>query len=406
MKYMNLGERNMFSKIFKLIKSFLLISVSDGYKREFDISINRINVTRAKITAITFILLEVIQFIASFIVKNEDFLKRPDIYYGTMYILMIIAMAVFLLLFIKLEKNISENGTSFMVAAVSFISFILIWCAGISLLDQLSYGQIIVYVVAIISIAVTPLFKPVTLFTVYLTIHALFLAFMLYFQKSSEILFGNFLNSTTILIISWVISCMRYKNRVEDFNNRKIIQEKSDELKRVNKELEKLSRTDSLTGIFNRSVFDKTIKTEWDRCKRYFTPLSLIMIDIDFFKAFNDNYGHQAGDECIKQVAWVLSDCAKRSSDIVARYGGEEFAIILPQIEKANALELAEKMRSRVEKLNIPHAYSSISDYVTISLGVYTVTPSDKLSIEEFIRTADKALYDAKKDNRNSIVVA
>jgi diguanylate cyclase (GGDEF)-like protein len=293
-----------------------------------------------------------------------------------------------------------------MVAAVSFISFILIWCAGISLLDQLSYGQIIVYVVAIISIAVTPLFKPVTLFTVYLTIHALFLAFMLYFQKSSEILFGNFLNSTTILIISWVISCMRYKNRVEDFNNRKIIQEKSDELKRVNKELERLSQTDSLTGIFNRSVFDKTIKTEWDRCKRYFTPLSLIMIDIDFFKAFNDNYGHQAGDECIKQVAGLLSDCAKRSSDIVARYGGEEFAIKLPQIEKENALELAEKMRSRVEKLNILHAYSSISDYVTISLGVYTVTPSDKLSIEEFIRTADKALYDAKKDNRNSIVVA
>jgi diguanylate cyclase (GGDEF)-like protein len=129
------------------------------------------------------------------------------------------------------------------------------------------------------------------------------------------------------------------------------------------------------------------------------------MIDIDFFKAFNDNYGHQTGDDCIRLVAEVLSACAKRSSDVVTRYGGEEFAIILPHMENENALELAEKMRIMVEELAIPHAYSCISEYATISLGVNTIIPSDKSSVEEYIRTADKALYEAKK-SRNNIVVA
>lgn len=396
----------MFFKILKLIRSVLFISVSDSYKREFDQSTNRINVTRAKITAITFIVLEVMQFIASSIVKNENFIKQSDIYYRAMYILIIIVMAIYLLVFVKLENNMPENGTTIMAVGVSFTGFILIWCAGISLLDQLFYGQIIVYVVAIIAVAVTPFFKPVTLLSIYLTIHTAFLAFMLYFQKSSGIIYANYVNSTTFIIISWVISCMRYKSRVEDFNNRKIIQEKSDELERVNKELEKLSQTDSLTGIFNRAVFDKTIRAEWNRCKCHLTPISLIMIDIDFFKAFNDNYGHQAGDDCIRQVAAMLSECSRRSFDIVSRYGGEEFAVILPHMDKEKALEIAERMRSRVEKLNIPHEYSSTSSYVTISLGVHTVVPSDRLSMEEFIGIADKALYEAKKDNRNNVVVA
>jgi diguanylate cyclase (GGDEF)-like protein len=402
----------MFINIFNSIRKFLLVSVSDKHKREFVIGINRINITRAKITAITFIALEVMQLVASFIIKGNSLLKKPDMYYGAMYIIMLIAMILYLLIFIKLGNNIPKYGTSIRFAGASFISFILFWCAGISLLDQLSSGQIIVYTVAIIAIAVTPIFEPVTLLLIYLIFHALFFVLLPYFQKSSEILFGNYINSTTFLIISWAISCMRYKNQADDFNNRKILQVKSDELIRVNKELEaanqkleKLSQTDSLTGISNRFVFDTTIKTEWERCKRHFITLSLIMIDIDFFKAFNDNYGHQAGDDCIRQVSGVLSACARRSSDIVSRYGGEEFAIILTHMEIDSVLEFAEQLRKKVEELAIPHMYSSISEYITISLGVNTVIPSNASSIEEFIRTADKALYEAKKE-RNNIVVA
>lgn len=392
----------MLFRIFKLMKDFLLVSVSDRYKKEFEIDINMINITRGKITAITFITVEIVQLTASLIIKGDAFLKRPSIYYGVMYITMIIAMTLFLLMFIKLENNISKNSTSIAVVGAFFAIFILSWCSGISLLDQLSSGQIIVYAVAIISIAVAPIFKPVILLLIYFAANTLFFILLPCFQKSSGMLFADYINSSAFVVISWVISYMMYKNYVDNFNNRKIIQDKSDELRKVNEELEdanrkleKLSQTDGLTGIFNRAAFDSSMKSEWDRCKRYSISLSLIMIDIDFFKLFNDNYGHQAGDECLRQVAEVFLTCARRSSDVVARYGGEEFAIILSHIDKQNVIKFAEQLREKVEQLAILHSHSPVSKYVTISLGVSTTIPSSESSIEEFIGIADKALYEA-----------
>jgi len=129
------------------------------------------------------------------------------------------------------------------------------------------------------------------------------------------------------------------------------------------------------------------------------------MVDIDFFKEFNDNYGHQAGDCCIKLVADVLTAYAKRSSDKVARYGGDEFVALLPHTDKEYALNLAEQMRKGVEEKSVPHLYSSVSDHVTISLGINTIIPSDESSIDEFINNTDKALYMAKK-RRNCSVFA
>ena len=176
------------------------------------------------------------------------------------------------------------------------------------------------------------------------------------------------------------------------------------ELERANHKLEILSQTDGLTGVFNRFMFEMRIQDEWNRCKRHSIPLSLIMVDIDAFKSFNDNYGHQAGDNCIRQIAEVLSACAKRSSDTVARYGGEEFVIVLPHTEKENALQLAEQMRKKAEIMAIPHLQSGISDYITISLGVNTIIPSDESTIEKFISDTDKALYKAK-ERRNCTAV-
>lgn len=205
---------------------------------------------------------------------------------------------------------------------------------------------------------------------------------------------------------------MRYKRYIIEFIDKKIIQEKSirlkemnEKLEEANKKLKKFSQTDGLTGICNRFMFDKTINMEWDICKRQFKPLSLIMIDVDYFKAYNDSYGHLAGDDCLRQVAFALSVCAKRSSDTVARYGGEEFAVILPCTEKEGAFVLAEQIRKEVESLAIPHTGSPVSNNVTISLGVHTVTPSCMTSVKELISGADKALYDAKL-LRNKTVIA
>lgn len=400
----------MLVRIVKFIKSFFITSMSDSDKTEFVISISTINIVRAKITTIAFLLLEAIMLVVHYITNRENLFNIPYIYYGSMYILMLVVMIAFFAIFTKLEADVPKHISYIRYAGIFFIGFILMWCAGISLLDQLASGQVIVYVVAVISIAVTPYYEPVILFLVYLIIHSLFLIAMPYFQESTQMLIGNSINTTTFVIMSWVISCMRYKKQAEDFNNKKIILKQNDELRLINlqlqeanQKLEILSKIDGLTGIINRIGFETKIKDEWNRCKRHSIPLSLIMADIDFFKEFNDNYGHQAGDCCIKQVADVLTVYAKRSSDTVARYGGDEFMVLLPHTDKENALNLAEQMRKGMEEKTIPHLRSCVSHHVTISLGINTIIPSDESSIDEFIGNTDKALYKAKERHNCSV---
>lgn len=397
---------------FNEVKRILSTSVTESFKTEFYLGINRINITRAKITAAAFIIMEIVFIAASFIIKGRDLIGKPYINFGFLFGFLLFMMIVHLVIFIKFQKDIPKYRNGIRMAGLTFTSSIILWSVGISLLGQLYGGQVTLYAGAILSAAIAPIYRPVTLLLIYIANHTLFLIFMPYFQKSEAILYQNYMYSTTILIASWAISLMRYKKHVEDFNTKKLIEQKNYQLEKMNKQLievnlklEKLSLTDSLTGISNRFAFDREIKAEWDRCKRHSFPLSLLMIDVDFFKAFNDNYGHQTGDECIKKITGVLSTCARRSSDMAARYGGEEFVIIFPYTKKEQAIRLAESVRKSVEELSIPHEFSSVSKYVTISIGVNTVVPCEESSIEEFIRNVDKALYKAK-EVRNKIVVA
>ncbi|MGE5627271.1 MAG: GGDEF domain-containing protein [Solirubrobacterales bacterium] len=402
----------MLGKIISSIRYYLLISVQKEYKAEFSDSINKINFGRGKVTAAAFIFMEIIQLIATIILKSAEAFSKPYIYYESMYILMICAMVVFLLVFIKVSKNMPEYKKEISVLKIIFPLFILSWCAGISLLDQRFYGQIIVYTVALFAVSVTPIYEPILLLLIYFAVHIVFIMLLPNFQTSTLMQFGIFINSVGFILICWAISYMRYKRHIHYFYDSKTLEKNSEELKRLNQELkeanlklEKLSNTDGLTGISNRLLFDKTLNAEWGRCRRHFMPLSLVMVDIDYFKAYNDSYGHLAGDECLKKIAKAMSSNVRRSSDVVARYGGEEFAIILPYMKKDDAIEFAEQLRIAVEALQIPHISSTISDYITISLGVHTVVPSGSSSAEQLIRLADKALYEAKM-LRNNIAYA
>ncbi|MGL1931487.1 MAG: diguanylate cyclase [Desulfotalea sp.] len=173
------------------------------------------------------------------------------------------------------------------------------------------------------------------------------------------------------------------------------------ELKKHRDLLEDLSTLDGLTGIPNRRKFDEYLDSEWKRAVRDNSPLTVIMIDIDNFKLFNDNYGHGVGDDCLKKVAKKLSLSGKRPADFVARYGGEEFSCIIPNTNVEKAEELAEVMRKNIEQLNIPHEFSPTSDRVTISLGVATKIPTISKSFEQLVKSADEALYKAKFEGKN-----
>jgi diguanylate cyclase (GGDEF)-like protein len=175
------------------------------------------------------------------------------------------------------------------------------------------------------------------------------------------------------------------------------------ELKRYRDMLKALSTVDGLTGIANRRRFDQVLIDEWSRSRRSQNPLSLIMMDIDFFKAFNDHYGHLAGDDCLCLVARRLSEVVRRPADLLARYGGEEFVFLLPETDEAGALILANKVQEKMKILSLPHAFSSVANYVTLSAGVASIIPDDSLTHFSLIKRADEMLYLAKQKGRNQI---
>jgi diguanylate cyclase (GGDEF)-like protein len=168
--------------------------------------------------------------------------------------------------------------------------------------------------------------------------------------------------------------------------------------------LEKLALIDALTNLPNRRRFEQILKREWGRSRRSQSPLSIVMLDIDHFKEFNDHYGHLAGDSCLNRVAQSLTLPLKRPADSIFRYGGEEFIAVLPETDHEIAMTLAEKMRGQVARLLIPHAYTHTSHpYISISLGVATAIPSSRHSPNDLVETADQLLYNAKNAGRNCV---
>jgi diguanylate cyclase (GGDEF)-like protein/PAS domain S-box-containing protein len=166
-------------------------------------------------------------------------------------------------------------------------------------------------------------------------------------------------------------------------------------------ELKRLATRDGLTGVANRRCFDETLASEWLRCTRDVKPLSLILLDVDHFKRYNDTFGHLGGDACLKTIASALAISCHRSADLIARYGGEEFAAVLPGTTVAGALTLAERIRADIAALEMPHPGNDGVGRVSISLGVATVVPDRTLELDCLIDAADRALYAAKRSGRN-----
>ncbi|MEM1167557.1 MAG: diguanylate cyclase [Cyanobacteria bacterium P01_H01_bin.35] len=182
------------------------------------------------------------------------------------------------------------------------------------------------------------------------------------------------------------------------------VAERTAQLEQVNQELLRIANLDGLTQIANRRSFDEYLAVEWRRHLREQQFLSLIMIDIDYFKHYNDHYGHQGGDDCLMRVAQAISQVPQRPTDLVARYGGEEFAVILPNTNIEGAFTVAESIRLAIASLSIPHAQSEVSQFVTLSLGGASIIPNLEGTLEDLIYLADDALYQAKRQGRNQVI--
>jgi diguanylate cyclase (GGDEF)-like protein/PAS domain S-box-containing protein len=187
-----------------------------------------------------------------------------------------------------------------------------------------------------------------------------------------------------------------------DITERKNAQKR---LQQSNRELERLATEDGLTKLYNRRHFDYYLNMEWRRQIRANNQIALIMCDVDFFKKYNDQYGHQAGDACLQLVADSIRTCVNRSTDLIARYGGEEFAIVMPETDIDGARHIAEMIQHELLLLRIPHSRSSVAPYVTISCGIDSMFPSANTKPQTLIQRADQALYRAKKKGRNCVVL-
>lgn len=186
-----------------------------------------------------------------------------------------------------------------------------------------------------------------------------------------------------------------------------IVAYKNQSLSHANKQLQQLAMVDGLTQLANRRHFDEFLWQQWQHMSRQSDklPLSLILCDIDFFKAYNDTYGHQAGDTCIKAVTLAIKNVLQRSTDLACRYGGEEFAIVLPNTDSEGAIKIAEKIRTELKALAIPHESSSINKYVTVSMGVSTTIPQPQISPASLIAATDRLLYKAKQLGRDCFAI-
>lgn len=210
-----------------------------------------------------------------------------------------------------------------------------------------------------------------------------------------------------IYIVLMYVSALKLHNRLAQtletrFENERLAQT----LAHSNQQLTLFADTDELTGIHNRRAMNRCLASEWNRHHRVKEPLSLLFIDLDFFKQYNDTYGHDGGDQCLIRVAQLLQSHAKRSIDMAARFGGEEFAIILPETDEVNAIKLAEEIRADIEHLQMPHSSSSVADHVTLSIGVATLIPAQPDNERLLCLSADEALYQAKRRGRNRVIHA
>ncbi|AFY75346.1 diguanylate cyclase (GGDEF) domain-containing protein [Synechococcus sp. PCC 7502] len=213
-----------------------------------------------------------------------------------------------------------------------------------------------------------------------------------------------YFSGTVATLGGWYVATMLYNARIESFINNRTIQIQSQELQKVNEELKKLVAIDGLTQVANRRRFDQHLNTKYQELADTHN-LAILLCDVDYFKLFNDTYGHQAGDECLQKVAATIQADIRHNEDLVARYGGEEFVIILCNTSVSEALQVAERICKLVQDLHIPHKRSPLQE-VTISIGVFCQIPSLGTKPEQLITKADQALYLAKAQGRNQAVYA
>lgn len=399
------------------VKSLLNLTLNESDKDSFRNETIKINIHRGKIYSKYIIFAEIIlSLIDIYFYYNKYVTEFKFNNYLLMYLIMIGVNLIYLLS-LKNMRTCLRNLNVMDVIIGSYIIFMMVWGAIVSLMDQKLYGQIMVYMVNVIGCSIIYYVdNRKLLISYFVSISVLFFG-LPFFQQSRDIVLGHYINGIVFLICAYIASRTLYKNLYNNFKGKSLIIEANERLKKeieenkiiykqlkdANKQLKKLSLEDELTNAYNRRALSQFIDNIFKHVAAE-TPISIIMMDIDNFKAYNDKYGHVNGDEVLKKVSSKLNETVRGSNDFVARYGGEEFVYIALQTDENEIYQIAREIREKIYNLKITHEYSEVSNYVTASLGIATVVPDSTASIYECIQNADIALYQAKYEGKNRIV--
>jgi len=388
------------------LKGIFIMKIPDKYDKEFNIEVCRTNMFRIKIFLLLTILLEIATAVITFTnVFPSDF-WMPDYRYLIWRTISLIVMIIEYLYIRKIGKDIDNNYKKIENSLSLFLLLLLVLHSSFSLYELYYTGQggqsypILIFMIAIITY-----FSPKNVMLVFLPAHVLYLISSFLLWTYFRFYPGNVLSNTLTLIAAFILSRVLYLNKYNETVSKIVIKQKNRELEELNQKLEYFSYYDSLTGLYNRRKLQELLDMEWDRCMRHSIPLSILMIDVDYFKEFNDLYGHPTGDECLIQIGALLSKSVRRSSDIIARYGGEEFIIALPHMDLGAAYSFAEGLRTRVEGHRLQWKDHEKEQLITISIGICSVIPSNLYNVEDLIFSADKALYKAKKKRNETAVI-
>ncbi len=340
--------------------------------------------------------------------------------YFLMYILMILINLRFLLFaekYLKLVNKTPRQINNMETGIIIYMTLVMCWGAWLSLMDQGLYGQLTVFMVNMMICSVVFFMEIRKTLIPYSASTLILFVGLPFFQNESDVLIGHYANSTVFIGVCLLVSRVLFRNYLEEFRSRELLKNTNDLLEKeiaqnkiinmrlaeTNLQLKQLSLLDELTGIPNRRFFRNFIDIAFDGFARDGGLFSIIMIDIDYFKGYNDRYGHVAGDRVLKEVAEQINSIVKHATDFAARWGGEEFIYASFNTSTEETARIAELIRNKVLELKIPHESSRVCPHISISLGVSTFRVKSHKDISRSIEAADRALYTAKTSGRNCI---
>lgn len=330
--------------------------------------------------------------------------RRSGYFY--LQIMLLVVSILFIAADILWSKKRWTNCKAYVNLGFAYTLFITIWSCGITLLDQLGGNGLVVYTYMLLMAAVLNVLKPWQSIVVFFCPFVLLNIFLPYFPTPTGVdcTYSDFANSLFVMLIAIVISVYFNENRIKQYRTQQVIDNQNHELSKVNEMLRQEIIVDNLTGLYNRRYLADIVHRGFsERIENGGkSPIACIMVDVDFFKQYNDAYGHQRGDDCLKKISEIMRKCFSMESAKIIRYGGEEFLIFIFDCDRELGAIYAEDLRGVVEKSNFARKDIELGK-LTVSMGIYVGIPDREVRMREFIRRADLALYEAKRAGRNCV---